>query len=686
MTMTAPTPDAILLGNTGPQPAMEPWQAEILAYANSLPALRPDPPIVAGRYSLPDPADASGKPFTQQKPEKWTRSSTFAKTLDDPYNIEHWTQRKVMEGLLAHPQIAAQIAAIADRESKEGKAEMHRLMDYAAFLAGRSLGADLGTAFHTIAEHADAGHPIMTGAWTPALKAYQDAFTREGMTVIESAIELVVVNTALGVAGRGDRFVMLEGRTHPLIADIKTGSTLNEVACAIQLAAYARASHIWTPEGYSAMPPVDLELGIIMHVDLEAGTCVMHALDIAEGWERCQVAAAARKARNGGAKLLVPLTPPTPVVANTTGPVAVATSPQCPPDVNAVDSGHPFRPVVATGVGECGLPDDNPLHVSDVAAPTEAEQVARFVADGVVWVPLCGWTNDPADVKAFQTSHATQIGAALAVDKNAGASTVSDDAAPSQGEVATEVTHLPPVASPDIDRTDWLMGRFRTLAADQRAREWLSHNWPADVPTAPPWTDVQVDTLHPCVELLETYLEAPFPAVDPAIAAQRAAESEAARTANIDPDVPLINRPVDDDGTPVDPATVEAVKAATQQWDQPRRDRAHAWGAEARRAGRPFNPGVDTLTARQGAILLAASACIDHLWDDDEPDTLTRHALAMAVDEDLQPGWSTGGVLGSLTTTQAQRLRQIAEAFTSASPNADADELGRRYLAATPAA
>ena len=55
-----------------------------------------------------------------------------------------------------------------------------------------------------------------------------------------------------------------------------------------------------------------------------------------------------------------------------------------------------------------------------------------------------------------------------------------------------------------------------------------------------------------------------------------------------------------------------------------------------------------------------------------------RAALTMAIGEDLQPAWSTGAVLGSLTFPQAQRLAEIAEAFSS--DDHTAAELGRLVL------
>lgn len=597
---------SIALDATRPQPAMEPWQTETLAYANSLPSLRPDPPIANGRYQLPDPCTGN--------PTKWTRASGFGKVLYDSYNLERWRQRKIIEGLLAHPELAAQIAAIDDRTTKDGKAQVHDLLDQAANLAGAKLAADLGTAFHTIAEHADLGNPVADGPWTPALTAYQQGFAREGMAVIPEAIELVVVNPEMGVAGRGDRFVTLEGRPHPVIADIKTGATLNEVSCAVQLSLYARSTHIWSPDGYKPMPPVDLERGIIMHVDLEAGTCVMLVLDIAEGWERAKIAQAARKARNGAKGLLVPLTPATPVAANGDGPKAVTV----PENVGASSAPTPAAPDQGgAGAGERPAPPEN------VATP-------------------------PGD----------------------------------QGEVATEVTQTPAATSPNPDRSIWITGRFQTFAQDAKCRTWVATNWPADIPQAPPWSDQHCDRLDTMVAHLEMLTGAPFPDPDPTQPTANdliVAEATAAAEASVAAQVPDL-APIVDDGQPMTDQQAADVVAATTDWPAERAQQAAAWANEAKRGARPFHLAPDQRTARTGAILLAAVACLDHLWDDDpaDLDQLVRAALTMAIGEDLQPAWSTGAVLGSLTFPQAQRLAEIAEAF--ASDDHTAAELGRLVL------
>lgn len=632
---------SIALDATRPQPAMEPWQAETLAYANSLPSLRPDPPIANGRYQLPDPHTG--------KPAKWTRASGFGKVLDDSYNLERWRQRKIIEGLLAHPELAAQIAAIPDRTTKDGKAQVHDLLDQAANLAGAKLAADLGTAFHTIAEHADLGNQVADGPWTPALTAYQQGFAREGMAVIPEAIELVVVNPEMGVAGRGDRFVTLDGRPHPVIADIKTGATLNEVSCAVQLSLYARSTHIWSPDGYKPMPPVDLDIGIIMHVDLEAGTCVMLVLDIAEGWERAKIAQAARKARNGAKGLLVPLTPAAPVAANGDGPKAVFL---------------PGGPCPA-----CGRPSEWPgKECAECHHERTTQEREERAAENV------GASSAPTPAAPDQGG--ADPGERTAPPENV--ATPSGD----QGEVATEVTQTTVATSPNLDRSIWITGRFQTFAQDAKCRTWVATNWPADIPQAPPWSDPHCDRLDTMVAHLEMLTGAPFPDPDPTQPTANdliVAEATAAAEASVAAQVPDL-APIVDDGQPMTDQQAAAVVAATTDWPAERAQQAAAWANEAKRGARPFHLAPDQRTQRTGAILLAAVACLDHLWDDDpaDLDQLVRAALTMAIGEDLQPAWPTGAVLGSLTLTQAQRLAEIAEAF--ASDDHTAAELGRLVL------
>lgn len=243
------------------------------------------------------------------------------------------------------------------------------------------------------------------------------------------------------------------------------------------------------------------------------------------------------------------------------------------------------------------------------------------------------------------------------------------------GFPGSDLTAKPAEREPD--RSAWIMGRFRELAADQRARQVIGQHWPTDVPTAPPWTDAHVDSLAPLVTHVEGLVDAPFPATDPA---PTPVDAPAV------PDGPQHPRQwsIGDEGGPVDAATLAILQAATASLDGARLDVCRQWVHDARTAGRPFAVRPEDITVRIAAVTGAVVACLANLYDPDDPDALTRAALARVLGHDLEDGWGTGAVIGALTTDRADRLADIAEAF--ASDTDVAADLGARVIAATPTA
>lgn len=225
--------------------------------------------------------------------------------------------------------------------------------------------------------------------------------------------------------------------------------------------------------------------------------------------------------------------------------------------------------------------------------------------------------------------------------------------APGTAEVASAATS----AEHSTDRSTWLLDRIRTIT-DPTARTHLAKNWPDTMPTAPPWTDAQIDAISPYVLALEpTFIANPDPATpDPEPAPPEPTPAPSLWT-------------VTDDGTKPTPDAEAAVVAAFEQLEIAQRNHLAIWVKDGRTAGRPWALSRPARTARTVAIQHAASLAVAAFWDDDDPDLLTRLVLTHILGE-IQPGWRTGSVLGALDFDQATYLANLAADFQASAPHA----------------
>lgn len=511
--MTAIALDAIGTQPVRIPPVAEEWQAEILRYAATLLALQPSPPMnkAETRYMLPDPI--TGEPV----PRGYGRVSNLASSLDDPYGIHQWEQGLLIEGMLEDPELPAAYRRLADAITPDDQAAAlaaHRitancatprqglaaLRAHAMWVAGRDLKADLGTAFHTIAEHSDANQPITSAPLQAleALHAYDQALIAHGIEIIPEWIEACVVNPAVGVAGRADRFVRVPGVEHPVVADLKTGKTEGrEIQHAIQLACYAHATHIWTPDGYKPMPEVDHDLGLVIAVDLEAGTCEIVPLNIAEGWRRAQIAAEARKANTEpkAVRATMPERPSSAPEAPNSGGVGEGGAGSSPPSpqiahlaerIRTIDADERLQPLLYAAWHRAGDPpgpsqahlwtDDHVAAIEAIAV--ELEGIAPAPGEAPIGFQPPVDTADPDDVDHWD--NCVRCGGLVPFKVKTG-----------DPSVATHTCH--PRAWDMVDdgtpADDDLLARVIDAfgALDEDRRHW-GHGWAADAKRANrPW-------------------------------------------------------------------------------------------------------------------------------------------------------------------------------------------------------
>lgn len=203
-------------------------------------------------------------------------------------------------------------------------------------------------------------------------------------------------------------------------------------------------------------------------------------------------------------------------------------------------------------------------------------------------------------------------------------------------------------------RTDaWLKGRIAALKDHPDAVKAVRLAWPTATPGTPPWTAEQRAAIEAAVSQGEQVIGAPFPAPRPSDdppATLNMAESKPTTTAST-----------------ASAAVCDTLKANFSKLPSEKIMAFRGWMAQGVEGGVDWQPKRPEGTAwdlRCYSIVHAVHECLVHLWDDDDPDALTRAALTLVLGGDaVQPESATGAILGSLTPDEAKRLAQIAVAF-----------------------
>lgn len=269
----------------------------------TIPPMRPEPARDRwGRYLLADPRTGETR--------GWTRATTLAHTLSDAYALHQWRRRKVAEGLAGRPDLLSRAGALAAeldqvvgdwRAERPLKVELDALCDEAARAAGAESGSEVGTALHALAEYADAGRlgevdvpPALAGD----LGAYLAGMDAAGIERPPEWIERVCVTFQTATAGTFDRLVWVPGRDRLVVADLKTQKTVDFgfLEPAIQLAQYAYSDCVQDPVSGElvAMPPVDREVALLLHLPVGKARLTIYEVDLTEGWAAAVHAAETR--------------------------------------------------------------------------------------------------------------------------------------------------------------------------------------------------------------------------------------------------------------------------------------------------------------------------------------------------------------------------------------------------------
>jgi hypothetical protein len=252
-------------------------------------------------------------PATGGRPRPYTRSSSAAKTIEDTYNLELWARRNVAFGMARDPSLVARVLAAAGDPSTwdmPTKRAVDRIVEDAATVAQAHKGADIGTAVHQLTERLDRGEQFVAGPYEADLTAYTNALIGAGLVTDERYVECRLVCDALEMAGTADRLLRRAADGSWVVADLKTGATVDYGALgwSAQLAAYAH-SDLYDPVSTTrtATPPLDKVRGVIIHLPAGQGRCTLYELDLAAGYRAALLANEVRAVRRESRRWIAPL-------------------------------------------------------------------------------------------------------------------------------------------------------------------------------------------------------------------------------------------------------------------------------------------------------------------------------------------------------------------------------------------
>jgi len=224
------------------------------------------------------------------KPVAYTRATTFAGSVDDSVGLVNWKLRMVAKGIAMRPQFLTEFNNAGD-----DKLLINKLIEDAMDTAGANAAANLGTQIHHWAEEVDKGAPLDSVPREHKADVY--AYLNATSIWTNKYIEQFCVLDKYKVAGTPDRIVEYNGEL--FIADIKTGSLDYPNKMSLQLAIYANAlPYDIATATRSSWGDINKEKGIIIHLPAGTGVCMLHWIDIKQGWKTVQLASKVRQWRD----------------------------------------------------------------------------------------------------------------------------------------------------------------------------------------------------------------------------------------------------------------------------------------------------------------------------------------------------------------------------------------------------
>lgn len=276
--------------------------------------------------------------------ERYRRSSSVGKILDDETGLTDWKVRTIVEGAAQRPDL---MALVSTHDHEANKREIRDLAEQCLVQGKGTQRRETGTAVHAMLDHVD-----RDDGWTPApqfvaaCNAYVEA--RDAFGLIPIDIECKCVNDVWRLAGTADRryettrvLIAPDGSIIPigtvLIGDTKTGRTLEYAhgVYATQLASYAESVRYdpATDERTPFDPPNNRDWAIVVHVGWEDGTCTMHWVDLEAGRQGIRLALDVYAWRRR-THMIVPAPVPLHIVPSE------SVAPECPPSLITPSNGN----------------------------------------------------------------------------------------------------------------------------------------------------------------------------------------------------------------------------------------------------------------------------------------------------------------------------------------------------------
>lgn len=238
----------------------------------------------------------------------YTRMSTLAKVLDDPFSIMAWKQRMTAVGLLKRPALMTRVSGLVasgDLDDYKTKRALNKVCDEALEASGASDKASRGTGLHALTEALDAGLPVehVADEDRARLDQYQEATAH----LEPLRAEGFVVCDEIQAAGSYDRLWMCpDGRAR--LGDLKTGSWDAKFPMGVtaQLAGYANGMHydVEGEEREPIHPDLDTSTGLLIHMP-PSGGCEVIPLNLTVGWRVLKAAIETRTLRKYTADMFV---------------------------------------------------------------------------------------------------------------------------------------------------------------------------------------------------------------------------------------------------------------------------------------------------------------------------------------------------------------------------------------------
>jgi len=364
------------------------------------------------------------------KPKPYTRVTTLVGKIQDRHNLEQWAQRAVAVGLAERADLLAAVAA-----NRTNPRELNRVVADAKDAGGGMIGANLGTALHTMLEQTLTGETPLEQVgeqWRHDITAVHQALNVHGLRPVDGMTERIVRCDELAVAGTFDLAVTFPGRELPVIADLKTGRSVDFgfVTYAAQLAIYAHADGIWLGDlerdrfGRYMLDPgneqlwepaqFDQQIGVLIHAPAGQGTCTIHTVDLEFGWEQAHLARRVYDSqKTKQPRVLTPL----PAVDRSTELVTNLTErlQALPPEAVAVCRQHwPKGVPTLKQARETGAP----LTAGQIAAITATVEIAEAFTGAQFNPPTTITATQPAPAPAAPTKpHLAAVADPALVDK-----------------------------------------------------------------------------------------------------------------------------------------------------------------------------------------------------------------------------------------------------------------------------